>query len=418
MIPALAVLLATPARRTAALLFAANGFLLAGWLTRLPAVQGGLGLGHDVLGLALLGLALGTLVGMPAASRLIARHDAGPVAWRAALLFCATLPGPALAGSAAGLVLALTLLGLANGVLAVAMNVAAAGIEARAGTDLMAGLHAMFSLGGVAGAVAGSLIAWSGVAPLPHLTLLAAAALLLVLARRDTLADTGPSPLPPAFARPRRPLAGLALVAFAVMLGEGAVADWSAVHLVTELGADPRWAGLGYALFGIGMTLGRLCGDSLRACLGEACLMRAGALLGAVGLGLGLGSGQLAPAALGYACLGLGLAGIGPIVLRRAATVPGIPAAVGVAAVASVGFIGFVVGPPLIGLLAEATSLGTALGVVPLLAVGVASIAGRALRAVGVEPPSRTRVPLRLPALLPSPVPLRASAPLHGGILP
>jgi hypothetical protein len=182
-------------------------------------------------------------------------------------------------------------------------------------------------------------------------------------------------------ALPRGPLLGLALVCFATMLGEGAASDWSAVLLARELGAGQLAAGLGYVLFAAGMTAGRLRGDALCRRFGEVAVVRGGALFAAAGLGLGLALGHPLAAALGFACLGLGLAGIVPIAIRRAAAVPGLAPGVGVAAVAGLGFTGFLAGPPLIGLLAEGAGLAAALGIVPVLALGVVLAAGRVLRA-------------------------------------
>jgi MFS family permease len=186
-------------------------------------------------------------------------------------------------------------------------------------------------------------------------------------------------------ALPRGPLLGLSLICFATMLGEGAAADWSAVYLLNDLGTGAVLAGLGYGFFAAGMTVGRLTGDALRDRLGEVRLVRGGALLGAVGLGLGLIVATPLPMVIGLTCLGLGLAGIVPIIFRRAATAPGFAPGVGLAAVASIGYAGFVCGPPAIGLLAEQVGLGPALAVVPLLALGVALAAGPAIRAASAS---------------------------------
>lgn len=370
-----------------ALVFALVSFLLANWFARIPAAQAELSLSHGELGLALTGLSLGTVVAMLASGRLVAWLGAGRVTWWAALALCVVAPAPALAGSLATLAAALALLGLVNGIATVAANAEAAAVEADAGgAPMMVSFHAMFSLGGVAGAATGSLAAASGLGPLPHLVLLGSVGALAVLARRGTL-DAAPSPpvtdaaAAPAVALPRGPLLGLALVCFATMLGEGAASDWSAVLLARELGAGPSAAGLGYVLFAAGMTLARLNGDALTRRLGEVRVVRGGALLAASGLGLGLAVGHPLAAALGFACLGLGLAGIVPIAIRRAAAVPGLAPGVGVAAVAGLGFTGFLAGPPVVGFLAEAVGLSLALGIVPALALGVALAAGRVLRA-------------------------------------
>ena len=140
----------------------------------------------------------------------------------------------------------------------------------------------------------------------------------------------------PFFAVPRGVLVGLALVCFATMLGEGAAADWSAVYLLKDLGSGAFLAGLGYAFFAAGMTIGRFTGDALRDRFGEVRLVRGGALLGAVGLGLGLLLGHPLATVLGLACLGVGYAGIVPIIFRRAAMAPGFAPGIGLAAVGGI----------------------------------------------------------------------------------
>ena len=387
----LAALFRTPASRTVALIFALNSVLFGNWFARIPAVQGDLGLSEGDLGLALLGLPLGSVIGLPLAGGLVARFGAGRVTWWSAIAFSLALPLPALAGGALGLALGLAVLGLATGILDVAMNAEAAAIEARSDLSLMSSFHAMYSLGGILGAATGGLAAAAGLAAGPHLIGFALAAVLVVYLRRGTM-SAGPaavaadSPAAPLVALPRGPLIGLALVGCATMLGEGAAADWSAVYLASGLGAGQAVAALGFAAFSGGMTVGRLYGDGLRDRYGEVAVVRGGALIAAAGLGLGLFLAQPWAAVVGFACLGLGFAGIVPILFRRAAAAPGFAPGVGLAAVAAVGYAGFLAGPPFIGLAAEYVGLGPALTVVPALALLNALAAGPVLRAVTAGP--------------------------------
>ena len=377
------ILAQTPASRTTAIAFALNSMLFGNWFARIPAVQADLGLSDGGLGLALLGLPVGSILTLPTAGWLVARVGAGRVTWWATLALCLAIPGPALAGNGWELFLALAVLGVANGAQDIAMNAEAAAIEAQSNLSMMSAFHGMFSLGGVTGAGIGALVAGLGVTPLPHLTALALLAVLLTLSRRGTLSVQAASPSgdAPFFAVPRGVLVGLALVCFATMLGEGAAADWSAVYLLKDLGSGAFLAGLGYAFFAAGMTIGRFTGDALRDRFGEVRLVRGGALLGAVGLGLGLLLGHPLAMVLGLACLGVGYAGIVPIIFRRAAMAPGFAPGIGLAAVGSVGYMGFLAGPPAIGLIAEVTGLGLALGIVPLLALVIAITAGPAIQA-------------------------------------
>ncbi len=383
MLRILRILAQTPASRTTAIAFALNSTLFGNWFARIPAVQAELGLSDGALGLALLGLPVGSIITLPTAGWLVACYGAGRVTWWATFALCLVIPGPALAGSGWELFLALALLGIANGAQDIAMNAEAAAIEARSSLSMMSAFHGMFSLGGVVGAGVGGILAGAGVGPLPHLLTLAVLTALLTLSRRGTLGVQAPveAGAAPFFAVPRGALVGLALLCFATMLGEGAAADWSAVYLLNDLGAGPFLAGLGYAFFAAGMTLGRFSGDALRDRFGEVPLVRGGALLAALALGLGLLLGHPLPAILGLACLGIGYAGIVPIIFRRAAMAPGFAPGTALAAVGSVGYMGFLAGPPAIGLVAEVTGLGLALGIVPLLSLVIAFTAGPAIRA-------------------------------------
>jgi fucose permease len=239
----------------------------------------------------------------------------------------------------------------------------------------MASFHAMFSLGGIAGAGTGSALVALGLAPSTHLLLLGAATAIVVLMRSGTLPSLSHgerSGAEPSVARPHGRLAVLAAICLATMLCEGAASDWSALYLAHELGATQALAAMAYVFYATGMTIGRLRGDALRDQLGDVGVVSGGALLAAIGLGTALLLRMPIPALVGFGCLGLGLSGIVPIIFRKAAAVPGMAPATAISAVASVGFAGFLTGPPVIGLLAQHLGLDGALAVVPILALCVA----------------------------------------------
>jgi MFS family permease len=262
------------------------------------------------------------------------------------------------------------------------MNAEAALIERQAGRSVMVGFHAMFSVGGALGAGLGALAALA-LAPFAHFVVAAALGLAALATRRGTLpGDALPGDAGPAFSWPRGPLVPIAAVAFLGMMAEGAAADWSAVYLRETLAAGPALAAVGYAVFAVGMTIGRLSGDALGDRLGETRLVRASALLAAVALGAGLATQSAAGALVGFALAGLGLAAIVPICFRRAAAVPGVSAGHGLAAVATVGYSGFLIGPPAIGLVAEVSGLALGLGLVAATLLAIPLL---------VRPPSPAR---------------------------
>ncbi|HKG24197.1 MAG TPA: MFS transporter [Thermomicrobiales bacterium] len=369
---------ARAARRAVMATFGINGLALSSWFPHIPAVQRKLELSDGTLGVALLGTAVGALVATTASGWVIARVGSRLTTQVAVLALCASLPLPGLAPNLVLLVLSLVLLGAANGVLDVAMNTQAVAVEKRYRRPIMSTFHGVFSLGGLASSGLAVVIVGSGVGTVTHLTF---AGLVLgiaaFVATRWLLPDEGTrdGAHGPIFARPSGPLIALGVVAFCVLLGEGAMADWSAVYLRNSLGTSAVYAAAGYAVFSSTMALGRLTGDRLTADFGPETLVRAGGAVVAIGLGLALILGRPAAALIGFACVGAGLSFMFPIVLSAAGRVRGVAPGLALAAVTSVGYTGFLAGPPLIGLVAQVTSLRIALGIVAALGALITALA-------------------------------------------
>ncbi|MDX2149787.1 MAG: MFS transporter [Bryobacteraceae bacterium] len=343
-------------------LFFVHGFVYAAWVSRIPSIQARLGLTTTELGLVLLGFAAGAIPAMVLSGAVSARHGSRPVLAAATLAFCAALPGMALAGNGPLLFAALVLFGAAGGSMDVAKNAHASELERLAGGSFMSTFHAFFSLGAMAGAGIGALAGGAGVAPVPHLSVAAAAAgvVAMVAARRLLPASTDAQPHGTVLAKPSRALLALAAFAFAMVLSEGAMADWSAVYLGRVLLAEPAVAPLGYACFSAAMTAGRLGGDRLSLRLGRVTTVRAGTLLGAAGLVVALLASSPLQALAGFAAVGAGFSVVVPLIFSAAARRAS-SAGVGMATVVTAGYAGLLTGPPLIGALAAATSLRTAL---------------------------------------------------------
>lgn len=368
------------ARLAVLAIFFLNGVGVATWVVRIPAVKEKLSLSAGLLGIALLGVAVGALASMVFTGSLISRLGSRPVVGTTALLFAFALVPPSLAPNLPLLALSLVLFGAANGALDVSMNAQAVAIEKEYGKPIMSSFHAAFSLGGLAGAGGGGLIASFGVGVTPHfLGVAITLALGIFVARRAVLpaeVDAGGSEGGPAFARPTRALLGLGVISFCALLGEGAVGDWSAVYLKSSLLTGPGFAAAGYAAFSLMMVAGRITGDRLTGYLGPARLVRLGGAVAAVGLGLSLAIGHPLVALAGFASAGAGFSIVFPLALSAAGrtkeTAPG-PA---LAAVSTLGYTGFLAGPPIIGFLAQLFDLSTALYVVVLLSAAIVPLAG------------------------------------------
>ncbi|HYO29021.1 MAG TPA: MFS transporter [Thermomicrobiales bacterium] len=380
-----------PARLATIGVFLVAGLSFGSWVARIPEVQDALGLDDAQLGLTLLGTAIGSIAAMTGSGVLIARFGSRAVTTAAALGVCVTLPLLPLAPSMPLLFAALLLFGAAYGTMDVAMNAQAVLVEERYGRPIMSSFHGVFSLGGLLGAASAGLVVGAGVAPVPHLLAVGLALALRVAASAWRLIpaaserrDDGPS-----FALPTGPLLGLGAIGFGALLAEGAIADWGAVYLRDVAGAGAAVAATGYTAFSLTMMVGRFLGDALTERLGPVPMVRGGGLLVAAGLAFALLLGNAAAALVGFALVGAGLAATFPIVLSAAGRVPGVPAGTALAAVATAGYSGFLVGPPTIGFLSggiEAIGfagfgLRGALAVVALLGLAVAVLAGQAGRA-------------------------------------
>ncbi len=363
-----------PARIAVAAVFLASGASLGTWVSRVPALQHKLDASKSELGLALFGLAVGAVVGLPLAGWLAHRFGSRRVTRTALLGVALTMPLPGLAPSLLALGLCFAAFGMASGILDVAMNAHGVEVEGLYGRPILSSFHAAFSIGGLAGAAAGGVAGALGVSPALHFAL-AGAAFAIVWAW------TGPRLLPRALDRASdgltlralsRGLLAVAALTFAAMLTEGAVADWGAVYLHDVVGTTQGVATIGFIAFSVTMTLGRLVGDRLTARLGPVALTRSGGLLAALGVATALVIKQPAVVALGFACLGAGVAVVVPMAYRAADVRAAAP---GIAAVSTVGYRAFLIGPPLIGFLADATSLTAALSIVVGLCLAIALLA-------------------------------------------
>ena len=363
-------------RLAIATIFLLDGLTFGVWVAHLPLVKGGLHLSDLAFSAALAGMVGGAFVAQPLAGALATRYGSRQITRVASVAACLTLGIPALAPSLPALVACTALLGLVRGATEVPMNAQATLYELRAGAPRMSTFHAAFSLGGFLGAGVAALLLRAGSGAVANLAGVGAGcALVSAVVGRHLLHDD-----PTAHAdRPHASLGAVArdgvllalgVLAFCGLVGEGAMADWSALLLERTTGAAPAAAALGYAAFSVAMTLGRATGDALIARLGRAHTLRASGLLAAAGLGVALVA-PYAAAVTGCAVVGLGYANLVPILFSASGRRAG---GAGIAAVSTMGYFGFVVGPPVIGALSQLFgSLPLALVVVALFALAIAA---------------------------------------------
>jgi predicted MFS family arabinose efflux permease len=366
--------------------FFCSGFIFATWGVHIPTVKAHYGIDEAQLGLGLLAAGIGALVGVTRAGRWIGRHGARPVAGACGIVYALLLAGVIAMPGYAGLLGLLVLFGIVTSVFDVAINTEAAQLEARGARPLMSGMHGMFSLGGMAGALTGGAALAAGLGPQRHLLLVAAAAALVVgiattrmlPAALTASARDGMDDAVPGFRLPRGALAVLGVLAALGLIAEGAIYDWSVLYLQQELGSPQQQAALAYGSFSAAMAAARFGGDTLRRRVEATVLVRGSALLAAASMALVLVTDTPWVALAAFAGVGVGFANVVPILFAASAKVPGVAPAQGIASVSAAAYLGFMVGPPVIGFVARVSSLTSALCLVVAFALALAAAARHA----------------------------------------
>ncbi len=358
------------------------GFFLFGsafglWFVHIPVVVARLSLEHGILGLALLGVGLGSVVAQPIAGWVVSRVGSRPTTIALLLFFLATFTAPILAPTVPLLFAATLLLGVSAGALNVAINTQASEVEAMRGRPTMSSFHGFFSLGGFAGALIGGAAASLGYGNGSGAAV--AAVIMLVIGAATTTAFPASPPVlrktgekGPGFVLPKGPILSLGALAFICNGLEGSVNDWSALYLTTIRGVSEAAAGVGFAIFAATMAVCRLLGGPVVSHIGERAILLYGGLLAGLGMLVVVFSPWAVTSPLGFALVAVGLANTIPVLISVAARTPGAAPSVSVAAVATAALVGFLVGPPLIGFTAQTFGLGTAIALLSLVGFVVA----------------------------------------------
>jgi MFS family permease len=355
------------------------------WGTRIPAIKHHVGAGNGQLGLAFSGLAVGLVIGTRIAGGVVDRYGSRPAIRVATLALCAVLIGPALADDLAVLTVTLFVLGAVGGFLDVAMNAHTVVVERGYGRPIMSSVHGLWSVGLLIGALTGAGAAGLGLDPPLHFGIVGGALLVPAFLALGGLLPAGAdavsadAELAAEFARPRLLLPAvllLGVVAFSSFVGEGAAADWSAVYLRDSLHTSAGVAATAFAAFSFTMAAGRFASDRLQARIGPVALVRAGSLVAAIGLGLGLMIHTPAAGIVGFALLGAGFAPVVPITFSAAGNTGLGPTGVILGRVVTMGYLGSIVGPIMIGGVAHAIGLRAGLFLLVVLAVVITFAAG------------------------------------------
>ena len=362
--------------------FVVNGAAIGVWVAHIPWVQERFDLSKSAMGLVLVGMALAVILAFPLAGQAIVRHGSERIVWFGGIACALAVNLPLLAPHPLLVAVGLAVLGASSATQDVAMNSHGVNVEKDLGRPIMSSLHAGWAFGGMAGA--GFAAACAGLGLDARVTAALASALLLSLlfatASRIGHGSAAEGDETPAFTLPARGVVLLAILCLLVMVTEGAMADWGGIYLRQDLGASAAIAALAFTFFTAGMTSGRIVGDWVNHRIGAVALLRGGALVTGVPLAALLLIGEPAAALVGLFLVGLGVSNGVPLMFSAAGRQPDTPPGPGIAAVSSMGSLGFLAGPPVIGVLADAVSLPWALAT---LTVGAAVVFGLARRAAG-----------------------------------
>ncbi len=355
------------------------GLTFATWASRIPDIQHKLQLSDAGLGGVLFALPVGLMVSLPISGWMVSRYGSRRMVIAAALLYPMILLLLAMAGSILQLSAALFLFGMLGNLINIAMNTQAVGVEKLYGKSIMASFHGLWSLAGFTGALVGTFFVSAGMPPLIHFSIVCLAAVSLVIAtHKFTIPhDNGDGQTQKLFVRPDKKILLLGLIGFCSLLCEGAMADWSGVYFKKIVQTPEAFITLGYVAFTSTMALGRFLGDWLVTKFGVKRMLQMSGIMMTTGLLIAVIFPYLLTATAGFFLVGFGVSSVVPIVYGLAGKSNTMSASTALAAVSTIGFLGFLIGPPLIGFLSQAINLRWSFALVALLGFGTTILSGK-----------------------------------------
>ena len=372
-----------PAQISTRVAFLIAGIGFSSLAPLIPGIKVHLGLDDRRLGLLLLWVGLGSIIVMPFAGRLAARFGCRKVIVTSALALSASLPLLAMATNTYAVAAALFLMGAGGGTLDVVMNIQAVVVEQNSKRPMMSGFHGLFSVGEIVGAGGVTLLLSLNFSPFLSLSVVAlgcvgmlGAAMPNLIPYRKQLSEIPSRTL----TLPRGKVLLLGVLCFIVFMGEGSITDWSGVLLIDFRNVSINHAGLGYVAFASMMTLVRLTGDFVVTKLGRQNVMLGGSFCAATGFFIAATVPSVYASIIGFGLVGIGLANVVPILFTATGKQNAMPANLALSSVTTMGYLGLLVGPPVLGLIAHETSLLVSLGVLAFLCSIVAICTSRVVR--------------------------------------
>lgn len=364
-------------RMAVSLLFFAAGLTFASWASRIPNVQQLFHLGNGALGAVLFALPAGSLISLPLWGWMIARYGSRRMIAAGLILYPLLLCLIPLLSAVWQLWILLFVFGMTGNLCNIAINTQAVGVEKNYQRSIMASFHAIWSLAGFAGAALGNLLIANNTSLFIHFSIIAVFTILLLLtALPGLIRGDGTSSSGAGLARPDKQLLLLGCIAFCCMACEGTLFDWSGVYFQHVIQVPQSLVGLGYAAFMAMMAGGRFLGDWFINRLGNRRVLRFSGLLITSGLLLAVLVPVLWTATIGFMLVGLGVSSVVPVVYSTAGKSERMAPSVALATVSSIGFVGFLIGPPIIGFIADLFSLRWSFTLIALLGLGTTWFSG------------------------------------------
>lgn len=360
-------------------IFFLAGLCFASWASRIPTIQNNLSLSETSLGMVLLALPVGLMISLPFSGWIITKLGSRLIATISSIIYGSLLVALGLSQNVYQLVVSLFLFGFAGNMLNISVNTQAVGVEALYKRPIMASFHGIWSLAGFSGAAIGTLMLALHIDPYEHFLIIFALVLAIIfISNRFILnEDVNSDSKQPLFAKPDKSLINLGIIAFCCMICEGTMFDWSGVYFKKVVHAEGAWIGAGYSAFMITMASGRFVADYFTHRFGLKKIMQFSGVLIAAGLLLAVILPQLLTALIGFLLVGFGVSSVVPLIYSEAGKSKTMSPGVALAAVSTIGFLGFLSGPPLIGLVAGATSLKISFLIIAFMGLSVSIIASK-----------------------------------------
>jgi MFS family permease len=353
------------------------GICFASWASRIPDIQSRLKLNNAALGGILLCLPIGLLTSLPVAGFLVAKYGSRIMVMLAAILYAVTLPILGSAASTTLLMIGLFVFGFGGNMLNISVNTQAVGTESLYHKPIMASFHGIWSLAGFTGAAVGTLMVRLHILPPYHFLCITGLAILILFIFSGSLLkkDVNRDEKQPIFAKPDKSILNFGLIAFCSMICEGAMFDWSGIYFLKIVRPGAAWVTVGYTAFMCTMATGRFVGDWVAFRLGMKRMLQLSGFLTAGGLLLAVCFPQFITATIGFLIVGAGVSSVIPMIYSAAGKSKVMSPGVAIAAVSTIGYLGFLFGPPFIGFIAQATSLRLSFGLIAIMGTMIAVFA-------------------------------------------